>query len=421
MKYPRTLKYTQIPGYGYRRVYERAGIIDKRSIYCGMKHLFFLLGGLLLFCHCCNAQAEDEKVVYILDSIPVVGQLDDADANMNPDDISEIRVIKNRDSLKMLGFGSMQGAIFIFTKGYRSRSDEQRKIPTTRVLLRKNDQLYLKGQNEPYSGPYIDYYLNGHQQGEGSLKDGRLNGHCIQYYRNGNVGSERDFVKGIASGTEKRYYENGALQQKGEFVDGKEEGVWEMYYPNGQVSQHTTLIHGEITGESITYYSNGRIKSRERFKNGKGIPDESHAQVYKYYDKGVAEDKAGDYPAAIKQYSKCIQIDSLYAEAWYARGTAELNDLQFDKALADFDQSLLLEPYHRQALGNRAFCRIRKYQFAGRTLSKNQDVTVLASKDMPPLPEEERTKICADLQKAMLLQEGKTMIKDAVKEYCPLK
>ncbi|WP_204312701.1 tetratricopeptide repeat protein, partial [Escherichia coli] len=74
------------------------------------------------------------------------------------------------------------------------------------------------------------------------------------------------------------------------------------------------------------------------------------------------------------------------AEAYFSRGTVKLNNFQFDEAIADFDKALQFEPFMSYALSNRAFARIRKYQFANsRTISKNSEVTVLASKDKVPI------------------------------------
>lgn len=58
------------------------------------------------------------------------------------------------------------------------------------------------------------------------------------------------------------------------------------------------------------------------------------------------------------------------------------------------------------ALTNRAFTRIRKYQFASsRTLSKNSEVTVLASKDKVPIPKADQDKICSDLQQGFFFRQ----------------
>ena len=129
-----------------------------------------------------------------------------------------------------------------------------------------------------------------------------------------------------------------------------------------------------------------------------------------------------DYKKAIKYYSKAIELDSTYAEAYFARGTSKLNDFKFDEAILDFNSALKYEPYFDKALANRAFARIRKYQIgSSRKLSENNGVTVLASKDNPGIPENELTIICSDLKQAIFLGDRGKMIMEAYKEFCGTK
>ena len=138
--------------------------------------------------------------------------------------------------------------------------------------------------------------------------------------------------------------------------------------------------------------------------------------------KSNESNKDEDTKSAIKYCSKALELDSTFAEAYFSRGTLKLNDFQFDDAIADLDKALQFEPYMDVALANRAFARIRKYQFAnGRTLSKNDEVTVLASPDKVSIPVDEQQKICDDLQKAIFLGDKTKMITEALSNYCETK
>ena len=78
-----------------------------------------------------------------------------------------------------------------------------------------------------------------------------------------------------------------------------------------------------------------------------------------------------------------------------------------------------LEPFMAVALANRAFARIRKYQFANsRTLAKNKEVTVLASQDKVAIPDLEKAKICSDLNATVFLGNDNKMIAEALADYC---
>lgn len=242
------------------------------------------------------------------------------------------------------------------------------------------------------------------------------------YYQNGKVSVERDYNDGIENGFEIEYYEDGSIKQKGEFVSGKENGIWDMYFPNGQIKQRSFFVNGVMDGETNIYYSTGKKLAVEVTKNGKTTTEKRLEKINQVMKKGHESSKEEDYKSAIKNYSRAIELDSTYAEAYFSRGTVELNDFQFDLAIADFDKALKFEPFMSFALSNRAFARIRKYQFGNsRTILKNSEVTVLASKDKVPISENEQDKICMDLKKAVFLGDKSKMITEALLKYCPTK
>ncbi len=384
------------------------------------KNILFLVVILAFFC---RARGQDSaKIVYIVDSVPVIDDPADGEGRLDPSVISEMIILKNKDSLKAAGFCDQDEIVYIFTKLYRSRSEAVRRIPTTKSMIRKDGRWYLKNDTTPYSGPFLDYYFSGAKQGEGYFERGVLSGKRVMYTNAGIVKTERTYDNGIPNGTEKEYYPNGVLKQKGDFMGGKEGGIWEKFFPNGQVKQHVTMIEGKPVGEALDYYSSGRVKFRNQIKDGKVVPDPGMEKLSKLYDKGAEAAKGEDYKTAIKYYSKCIETDSTYASAWFGRGTAKLDNFQFDDALSDFDKAIALEPYFIEALGNRAFCRIRKNQFGhSRTLSKNSEITVLAAPHESPLSADEKEKICLDLQEAIFLGDESKMIKEALMQYCQAK
>ena len=135
--------------------------------------------------------------------------------------------------------------------------------------------------------------------------------------------------------------------------------------------------------------------------------------------KSKESNQNGDRKSAIKYCNKVIELDSEYAEAYFSRGTLKLNEMQFDDAIADFDKALTIEPYTTFAIANRAFARIRKYEFGGdRELMKNSEVTVLASKKKAEISESEKQKICSDLEKAISLGDSVEMVLNAKEQYC---
>ena len=361
-------------------------------------------------------QAPENKMMFIVDSIPVVEDPEEGNEILKTD-VADITVIKNKDTLKLLGYEQFDGVTYIFTKEYRNRPDNLKKIPSSKQMKRKNGTFFLNGI--PYSGEFIDYYYSGRKQGEGVFLNGKVNGHRKLYYQNGKVSVDREYLEGIENGLELEYYEDGSLKQKGEFANGKEIGIWDMYYPNKQLKQRSNFINGQIEGETTVYYSTGKVLAVEVTKNGKTTSDSRLEKINQLMKKGHESNKEGDFKNALKYYSKALELDSTYAEAYFSRGAVKLNDFKFDEAIVDFDNALKFEPFMGYALANRAFARIRKYQLGNsRTISKNKDVTVLASKDKVPIPGEEQERICSDLMKAVFLGDKSKMITEALSDYC---
>jgi tetratricopeptide (TPR) repeat protein len=343
-----------------------------------MNKIILLLVGLFSVSITSFAQVSNDKIMFVIDSIPVIDDPEEGN-EISQTDIADITVIKNKDTLNRLGYGQFDGVTFLFTKEYRNRPDGLKQIPSSKQMEKKNGVWLFYGA--PYNGRFIDYYYSGRKQGEGTFVEGKINGLRTIYYQNGEIEVEKNYKGGLENGLDKEYYEDGTLSQKGEFKNGKEEGIWENYFPNGQVKLRGNYHNGEIFDTATKYYSNGKIKEKVFIKNDKAIPDPNLVKINQLMNKSNESSKEGDTKAAIKYCSKAIELDSTFADAYFSRGTLKLNDFQFDNAIADFDKALQFEPYMDVALANRAFARIRKYQFGNsRTLSKNDDVAVLASK-----------------------------------------
>lgn len=381
-----------------------------------MKKILFFTIWILLLTIKSLGQNQSENIVYIVDKITV--REDPEKGNeINEIDIVDIKVIKNKDSLKILGFEKFDSAFFIYTKEYRKRPEEIKEIPSSKQMERKNGIWYYN--NEIYNGKFIDYYYSGRIQGEGTLQNGKLEGLRKMYYQNGKLSVERYYTNSISNGLEKEYYQDGTLKQKGVLINGKEDGVWETYFPNGQIKQRTNLKNGIVDGESTIYYSSGKILSIEIGKNGVIIPDKRLEKITQLMKKSIESNQNDDRKSAIKYCNKVIELDNEYAEAYFSRGTLKLNDMQFDEAIVDFDIALILEPYLTFAIANRAFARIRKYEFGGdRKLFDNNEVTVIASKKKVEISISEKEMICKDLQKAIFLGDNNEMVLEAEKQYC---
>src|SRR5215471_970700 len=173
------------------------------AIYQSMNKVILLVAGLLLIRFYSFGQAANEKILFVVDSIPVIEDPKEGD-DIQPDDIAVITVIKNKDTLNRLGYGQFDGVTYIFTKEYRNRPDSLRQILSTKQMKRVNGAWLFNGQ--PYSGRFIDYYYSGRRQGDGTLINGKLNGFRAMYYQNGKLDVERYYKDGLENGLDKEYY-----------------------------------------------------------------------------------------------------------------------------------------------------------------------------------------------------------------------
>lgn len=362
-------------------------------------------------------QNQNERILYIVDSIPIIEEPKEGFGTLTENEIEKVEVIKDKKVIENKGFRDLDGIIYVFTKEYSKRPDSLKAIPSTKKMTKKNGAWFLQ-ESEPYTGKFIDYYLNGKKEGEGYLFNGKLRGKRLLFHTNGNVSDEIEYENGLSNGTEKRFYENGTLMQKGEFKNGKEIGIWEMYHPNSQLKQRTNFVNGKMDGESVSYYSTGEIKGKNNYNNGIYQKDKINDKLFELYNQSQELYKQMDYKGAIKKLDAALKIEPNWSDGYFARGTMKLNNFQFEEAKADFDKTLQIEPFFTNAYGNRAFTIIRKYEFGNsRTLSKSKDVQVFATKKVE-IPESEIEKICLDLSKAVELGDTNSMVLEAFKKYC---
>jgi tetratricopeptide (TPR) repeat protein len=63
-------------------------------------------------------------------------------------------------------------------------------------------------------------------------------------------------------------------------------------------------------------------------------------------------DNKGDYDRAIADYNQAIRLDPDYALAYYNRGVAYVNKRDYARARADWEKVLQLDPTGADARGN---------------------------------------------------------------------
>lgn len=350
---------------------------------------------LLVYSSISFSQEKQDRILYFVDSIPIL-DTPEGDDEISEEDIAQLDVVTNLEKIKALGReGKIDKIIYIITKAYLARSAEVKRIPTSKNMDRKNGIWYHENSDQPYTGKFIDYFVNGKIQGEGVLRDGIIEGIRTVYYPNGNKKYFYTYANGIENGESEEYFINGKLKQKGSFTNKKETGLWQVFY------------------------STGKLKRQSMFVNNKQDLPKEEMKFHSLLSKGITIMREGDYGGAVKKFNEAAKLNAGYADLYFYRGTAKLNTFDFDNAISDFDNAIALEPLYMEALSNRAFARLRKYEFKdSKTLSKSNEVTVVVAKDNVPIPKDDLDKICSDLKRGFELGDRKPIVIDAIKRYC---
>lgn len=74
-----------------------------------------------------------------------------------------------------------------------------------------------------------------------------------------------------------------------------------------------------------------------------------------YFFKGLALDLLGDYKSAIKYYSAAAKLAPTVPDIYQNRALSYLHDKQYDKAVADYDTALKLDPDNKLAQEQREY------------------------------------------------------------------
>jgi hypothetical protein len=121
-----------------------------------MNKIFLLFIVCLLTGTTSFAQNQNVKMFFVIDSIPVLDDPEEGN-EVKGGDVSDLTVIKNKDSLKLLGYAAFDGVTYIFTKEYRNRPDSLKRIPSTKQMERKSGVWLLAGN--PYNGRFYRLLL----------------------------------------------------------------------------------------------------------------------------------------------------------------------------------------------------------------------------------------------------------------------
>jgi hypothetical protein len=363
-----------------------------------MNKLMLFLFVCLLNSSTCYSQNASGITLFVIDSIPLINDPEPWNP-ITKEDISDVTVINNKDSIKALGWPAVDVLIFVFTKAYRNRADSIKLVPSLKQMKQKDGIWYFK--NKVYTGKYIDYYNNGSIEDEGNLVNGILNGELIIYRKNGNKRTVSHYKDGKLHGVRNEFYPNGAINSITNYINGKWTRFQKEYFINGQLRYELRQKNKTLYDSSVFYYSNGSIKKMRLLINSIPAPNKKAADL-DYYDGHFSQSlNAGRLKEANRYFYKLWLLDSISSDTHFKEGLLLLKEFQYDGAIKAFDEALAIEPLMGEALAHRALARLKKYKYASvNVFSKDFKESWLTINDIIPITGSEQNKICSDLHLA---------------------
>ena len=96
----------------------------------------------------------------------------------------------------------------------------------------REDIIFFKGSETPYTGKVFDLWKNGKKRWEANYKDGKKEGLEVQFYENGQKAEETNSKDGMDKIT--RWYKNGQKEGEENYKDGSLDGLQTGWHENGQ-------------------------------------------------------------------------------------------------------------------------------------------------------------------------------------------
>jgi antitoxin component YwqK of YwqJK toxin-antitoxin module len=371
----------------------------------------------IFFCCVAFAQAPG-KILFVIDSIPIMQDPEEWN-QLQPEDIAQVNIVSNKDSLRQLGWEQLDGITYIFTRAYIERPDSIRRIPSLRQMVMQDGAWHFHGA--PYTGKYIDYLNSGRIEDEGYLVDGKLNGVLTVYYIDGGKKSVANYVEGVLEGEREEYYKNGALMQSTNFHDGKMEKISGAWFLNGQVMNEAKPKKRTEYDTLVSFYSTGKIRSTVLIKNKTAVRTKKDQDLAYYNTMFYQSVNSGDLKTANKLLFKSWLLDSTSIESHFRQGYLYTKEFRFDDAIDEFDRALTIEPLMREALAHRGLARIKKYQQL-KAGPQNRIELKIGVEDLASMAEADREKTCNDLLLADTLDTTDHFIRKLVPQvllaYC---
>ena len=152
---------------------------------------------------------------------------------------------------------------------------------------------------------------------------------------------------------------------------------------NCRVSNNYTSIFG--IGIYIIGANNIVVEHNEIKQNGGGLrigEAGENITIVGYYNRADAWLKKDDYNKAIADYNKAIEIDPNYAAAYNNRAIIWRKKGEYNKAIADHNKAVELNPNYAEAYHNRGFAYLELGNHEEAVTDFNQCLKIMGNKSV---------------------------------------
>lgn len=131
-----------------------------------------------------------------------------------------------------------------------------------------------------------------------------------------------------------------------------------------------------------------------------------------YYNKGLKNNLLANYPGAFKAYTKAIEINPFYLDAYLKRGTLCYKLLKrYEDALIDFNRAVEIDPECAYAYLHRGIVKCHLLKFVEALLDFHQAIQLDPNDERAffnlgknkYMLKHEKADVCADLRRAIKL------------------
>ena len=150
----------------------------------------------------------------------------------------------------------------------------------------REDIVYLKGSDTPYTGKVFRFHENGQMARETSWKEGKQDGLGVTWHENGQKKSEVNYKDGKFEGLMVGWHENGQKNGEVNWKNGKKDGLALHWHESGQKKGEANYKDDKRDGLVVEWHENGQKLFEGNFKDG----EEVEGSVKYWNSKGEPEE-----------------------------------------------------------------------------------------------------------------------------------